>query len=297
MQMADLTAITSRVHKDWFQRHLVNPAGFNPGTRMPGFGVLAGELDDDANRQIDAIWTYLAGGRRALPPKGLDRKSVELVVGGETLLYRGKFRHAGWRGIAVGFPDLVHCAFDAEELNLATIWKGRFLNVGPHWTSQGSGRIGPLGHDRIELIKGAPFARLAQDQSPWPLQPSKELGYRFVGYEIGKLNRPTFLYAYDGVEIEDAPVGVDDGEGPRLNRRLSVSGKGRKKGLWFRVAAARNIKKLAAGVWKLDDRLEIRVGGTLASQVQLRAGAKGQELILPIPPGDEMTKILMEYRW
>jgi len=47
MQMADLTEITSRVQKDWFQRHLVNPAGFNPGTRMPGFGVLAGELDDD----------------------------------------------------------------------------------------------------------------------------------------------------------------------------------------------------------------------------------------------------------
>jgi len=43
---------------------------------------------------------------------------MELIVGGDPVVYRGKLWEAGFRGIAAGYPGQGNAAFDAEEMRL-----------------------------------------------------------------------------------------------------------------------------------------------------------------------------------
>jgi glucose/arabinose dehydrogenase/cytochrome c551/c552 len=71
----DLTRLTNRIRRDWFDRFVENPLRFVPGTAMPSVfphgqpATLRSVLDGDATRQRDAIWSYLALGKSAPPPK------------------------------------------------------------------------------------------------------------------------------------------------------------------------------------------------------------------------------------
>ncbi|HVC98058.1 MAG TPA: family 16 glycoside hydrolase [Pirellulales bacterium] len=67
IQAIDLLTMTRRVRRDWFQRYLVNPALYRPGTRMPsgfvnGRGTITAVYDGHPERQIAAIWAYLSDG-------------------------------------------------------------------------------------------------------------------------------------------------------------------------------------------------------------------------------------------
>lgn len=109
LQVLDLTTTPQRLNPDWFFSFLRDPNRFNPGTRMPAFwpdGVspLKDVLGGDTDRQLAAVWGYLSEGERAKFPEGLSRQGVELVVGGEAVVYRGKLWEAGFRAIAAGFP-------------------------------------------------------------------------------------------------------------------------------------------------------------------------------------------------
>ncbi len=71
----ELTSITSRIRRDWFDRWLDNPARSHPGTAMPSIfrrgepAILRSVLDGDAARQKQALWTYLALGAAAPSPQ------------------------------------------------------------------------------------------------------------------------------------------------------------------------------------------------------------------------------------
>ncbi|MEC9094557.1 MAG: PA14 domain-containing protein, partial [Planctomycetota bacterium] len=119
IQAMDLVRMPERLNRDWFHRYMLKPSRFRPGTRMPesfvgGKSFFPEELGGNAFRQIDAIWTYLGDGERAKFPSGMNRQSLELIVGGEAVVYRNKFREAGFRGIAVGHPERANLCLDAE---------------------------------------------------------------------------------------------------------------------------------------------------------------------------------------
>ena len=72
----DLAASVRRLKWDWFRRYLLDPQSVRSGTRMPSFwpdGVATHKeiLGGDAEKQILAIWTYLAGQNFAELPPGL----------------------------------------------------------------------------------------------------------------------------------------------------------------------------------------------------------------------------------
>lgn len=213
MQMVDLTGVTERVHEDWFQRWIRAPERFLPGTRMPSYLPHGDVLGGDLDRQFAAIWTYLADGRRALRPKGVSRQNLELTVGGEAIVYRGKLRDVGFRGIAVGHPELAHVAFDAKDMRYALLWRGRFLDVRAHWTSQSMGRIGPRGHDVIKLPKGPSWTT--------PEGPART---RFRGYKLAadEIRRPTFRYDVGELRVEDHTRALEGGAG--IVRTLTFAG-------------------------------------------------------------------------
>ena len=161
VQAPDLILTTERVHRDWFERFVKDPESLKPGTRMPKFwsdnvGTIKNILDGDADRPDRChVGPTSPMDARPFTLTGLTRKQLELIVGGKARLYRGKIWEAGFRGICVGYPDQLNLGFDAEELRLALLWKGRFLNVAAHWRVQGMGRIRPLGHSVLKFPHGA----------------------------------------------------------------------------------------------------------------------------------------------
>ena len=105
----DLTLMTKRLKKDWFERYLLDPASLRPGTRMPTFwpeGKSARKdiLEGDTSRQIDAIWAYLGKAKETGLPTGLIQGKMEVVAAEEAVLYRNFIDGGGSRamGLASG---------------------------------------------------------------------------------------------------------------------------------------------------------------------------------------------------
>ncbi len=295
MQVVDLAYLTEHLNEDWLRRFLRDPNKFQPGTRMPalwpnGQSLFPALLDGDTDRQHAAIWTYLSDGAKAKFPEGLSRKNLEIVVGGEAVVYRGKLWEAGFRGIATGHPGALNTAFDSEEMRLAYLWRGRFLDASPHWSNQGMGRIRPLGSDVTPLAQGSPFAVLADKNSPWPAETSKELGMKFSGYQLDTLKRPTFLYSFRGTTVEDFISATD---GSSFCRTIKLTSPGI-TGLHFRVATG---KIIATGenAWRLNDQLTLKLPS--GSNAFVRGKDEQMELLLPVSASGEKPQLEINYVW
>ena len=298
LQVIDLATVTERLNEDWFRKFVIAPNRFHPGTRMPSFwpngvSLLPTLLDGSTERQHAAIWTYLADGVRAKFPEGLSRKNVELVVGGEAVVYRGKLWEAGFRAVAVGYPGQLNTAFDAEEMRLALLWRGRFLNAGAHWGSQGMGQIHPLGTDVVVLPHGSPLAVLADVKSPWPVEASKDSGMKFGGYQLDAMKRPTLLYSFRNLSLEDflMPIEATDKSGLRRTIKFSAAPP---EGLHLRLAVGR-LTPRGENSWRLDDALTLTVKGS--GRPFVRGKDDQQELLVPIRAGGGAHPVEVEYVW
>ena len=298
LQIIDLITVTERLNEDWFRRFLLDPNRFHPGTRMPSFwpdGVspFPAMLGGKADRQFAALWTYLADGSRAKFPEGLSRQNMELIVGGEAIVYRGKLWEAGFRAVAVGYPGQLNAAFDAEEMRLSLLWRGRFLNAGPHWGVQGMGSIRPLGTDVVVFPHGAPMAVLADPSTPWPADPSKVLGMKFRGYQLDALKRPTLLYSFRNVGVEDFLIPTGKAGTAGLRRTIQFNNLGL-PGLYLRLAVGK-LQDAGENAWRLNDALTIRVSD--GAKEFVRGDGEQQELLVPIPTRAGKSQLEVEYVW
>ncbi len=295
MQVLDLTTTPGRLNEDWFRRFLRDPNAFQLGTRMPGLwpngrSLLPTLLDGDTDRQHAALWTYLADGAQTKFPEGLSRKNMEIVVGGESVVYRGKLWEAGFRGIATGYPGQVNAAFDAEDARLAYIWRGRFLDASAHWSAQGMGSIRPLGTDISLFPHGSPFAVLADEKSPWPTETGKALGMKFSGYQVDALKRPTLLYAFRVMKVEDF-ISATGQSG--LHRTMTFAGPP-PGGLYFRLAVGK-LASAGDNAWRLDDELTITVQGGGKSFTRGKGGQ--MELLVPVRFAQPNAQLEIDYVW
>ena len=297
MQIIDLATAADRLNQDWFRRFLLDPNHFHPGTRMPAFwadhkSLLPGVLGGDTDRQIAAIWTYLSDGPGARFPEGLSRQSLELVVGGDAVVYRGKLWEAGFRAVAIGYPGQVNEAFDAEEMRLSLLWRGRFLNVAPHWTVQGMGRIRPLGTDVVVFQHGSPLAILTGPKAPWPTATSKALGMRFHGYQFDEARRPTLLYTFQAAAVEDFAT-PPDGKKAALHRTITFTNPP-PEGLYMRLAVGK-LTQRERGSWRLNDAMTLTVSG--GGEPFTRGQGEQQELLVPVHFATAKHQLEVEYEW
>ena len=296
LQVLDLISTPGRLNEDWFRQFLRDPNRFHPGTRMPalwpgGRSAFPDLLGGDADRQFAALWAYFTEGERAKFPEGMSRKSMELVVGGETVVYRGKLWEAGFRAIATGYPGGLNAAFDAEEMRLALLWRGRFLDASPHWSVQGMASIRPLGTEVAVFPHGPALAVLAEANAPWPTESSKATGMKFRGTQLDAQNRPTLLYAFRDVGVEDflEPAGAPGQTALRRSLKFTDQPPA---GLHFRVAVGR-LSATGENVWQLggESKLTLRVAGAL-----LRGKGEKQELLVPVPRDGKQT-LEIDYVW
>lgn len=302
IQAMDMATMTKRLKHDWFHRYLVNPQAFRPGTRMPsawpnGKTQLPGVLDGDTAKQIEAMWVFLDDGGKAAVPEGLAREPIVLTPVKEAIIYRNFIEGAGPRAIGVGYPEKANLAYDANNLRLALIWQGAFIDASKHWLGRGPGFQAPLGDGVVRLPDGASFATLASPNDPWPSTPAKELGQKFRGYRVSDDQRPTFLTSIGEVEVEDFPnavVGTLAGKPhASIKRTFSLSGSG--QNLYFRAAVAGKIEAAADGAYTIDGDWTLKVQS--AAKPQIRTVAGKTELLIPVTFEGNKAKFAVEYVW
>jgi mono/diheme cytochrome c family protein len=300
VQGIDMTVMTQRLERDWFYNYLLAPQKLRPGTRMPeswpkGESLLPQVLGGSTPAQIEAIWLYLSDGTRARLPAGLNRTTIPLVPEKEAILYRNFIEGAGPRAIAVGYPEKAHLAFDANDLRLAMVWQGDFIDAARHWTDRGSGFQAPAGDNLLHLPAGAGFAVLAKDSEPWPAKHAKELGYHFRGYRLTPDQRPTFLYSVGEVAVEDFPNAVASRPAPSLHRTLTLKAKEPAAGLCLRAAVGNKIEALGDGWYRIDGEWRMRIESDAPPVVRDSAGKK--ELLVPVRFRDGKARIVQEFVW
>lgn len=285
-----------RLRPEWFAAFLRDPFRFKPITLMPEFypdgkSTRPEIVDGDPQRQIDAMWHYLAAGRNVGKPQGMRHPPIELTVTDEAVMLRRSVRNTGKRGISVGYPGGVNITFDAENLGLNQIWWGRFLDARPVWTGQGSGEAQLLGRQRSLLANG-PALQAVPDDEPWPKTTRRERGDRFLGYELDAQQRPTFRYTSGDLTIDDTPrEHIQDGD-TQLRRTLVV--RGERQSLQLLLARHKEITR--------DDQQTIRVGKWLTihtgghQPVILTAGEE-KEARLSLQPSNDPSEIQLTYTW
>jgi hypothetical protein len=219
--------MTERLRFDAFARWIHDPKLVRPGTRMPSF-FLSGKsgftdlLEGDAHRQVEAVWAYLSQGEFLPMPEGLiDPAGLELAVNNEPIVFRTFIEQAGVRAIACGYPEQVHCAFDAENCRLAAIWEGPFLNAKGAWAARGGSQTNPK--QLVWTATDRPIIQLADGG-----ESTSQVGRRFRGYRLDQDRRPVFLYEiFAGgvtISVAEQPLPKRDNAGASLVRRFQITG-------------------------------------------------------------------------
>ncbi|WP_197441382.1 c-type cytochrome [Thalassoglobus neptunius] len=206
----DLASVTDRVHRDWFDKFILNPIALKKRTRMPSFfpnGVSSNQdiLQGDVENQIAALWAYLGNVDQAgLPEKIVvaRQQDFELFPEDRPVILRTFMESAGTHAIAVGFPENVHLAFDAENVVLSEIWRGRFLDAHGTWFDRFTPPAVPLGQDRLNLSDAVSnvFVRKGSDRGDERVE--IESKQRFLGYRLDEKGVPTFRSELGGFVVE-----------------------------------------------------------------------------------------------
>lgn len=299
MPAIDLTEMAERLQKDWFYHYMRNPQSLSPNTIMPSFwpggrAMRPDILDGNRELQIEALWQYLLDGRQARTPRGLIVEPLELLATDEAVMLRRSYPGVGKRGIGVGYPNAVNLVFDAEQMRLAMIWKGRFADPAGVWRSQGHGRVRPLGDRPIEF---SPGPDLDDTKSLWIVDEERPPHHQFKGYSLDEQMRPRFRYQFDGISVEDYSVDtLDPSTGQHLIRRtVTLKSDSDRDGLSFRAATSKSIVRRGDGVYVADDRLRIHIDEAHAGVIV--DAADGKELRIGLPIADGSTRLTLEYRW
>jgi hypothetical protein len=272
VQGIDMVKMTQRVKRDWFHAYVFDPQKIRPGTRMPssfpnGKSFFPEILDGSPAQHIEALWVYLSDGPKARLPLGVGKAYIPLTPNKTAIIYRNFIEGAGPRGIAVGYPEKAHLAFDANELRIALLWQGLFIDAARHWTDRGAGFEGPLGDNVVKLPNGPTFAVLQKTDTVWPASGKSE-GQKFKGYKLGKDDRPTFLYAIGDVSVEDFPNAVVNGKEQGFKRSFTLKATKAPENLYLRAAAGNTIEALKDGWFK------VVLGENVSYRVKLDANGK-----------------------
>jgi azurin len=224
---------------------------------------------------------------------------IPLVVEKEPVIYRNFITGAGNRGLGVGYPGGINVAWNAEQMNLALVWRGAFIDAGRHWTGRGGGAQAPLGFDVFrpagELCR--PFAVLNSTSEEWPTASPGErpTDLTWKGYTLDAKRFPTFLYEWNNVKVTDRfDVEGDAVAGAgKLIRTVKLTGN-IPPNAYFRAATGANIQPADGGYLVNNGRFTLD-GRECENTFRIAAdGAQvaGQNLLIPA-----RAEIKITYSW
>lgn len=298
MPAVDLTEMAERLKKDWFYQYMLDPQKFSPNTVMPSFwpggNAIRKDLAGTPEDQIEALWQYLLDGRQARSPSGVVRERLEIVVTDEAQMLRRSYPEIGKRGIGVGYPGGVNIAYDAEQMRLGSIWKGKFADPGGVWTGQGHGRVRAIGQP-MHFAKGP---ELDSANSPWTVDEGRPPKHQFKGYTLDAKQRPTFRYEFGSLNVEDFFLEVvdDTSKAASLRRIVKImAGSEQSEKIKFRVASGKEVSLVSGALYAVD-KLQIKVTSKTPPEMVEKNPGTRLEIPLNLKPNETAT-ITLDYAW
>ncbi|GAB5443086.1 MAG: hypothetical protein Fues2KO_34350 [Fuerstiella sp.] len=305
MPAVDLTEMAERLQKNWFYQYMRSPQTFVPNTVMPSFWpggrAIRSDLPGTADDQIEALWQYLLDGRQAGAPRGVMREPLEILVTDRARMLRRSYPEMGKRGIGVGYPGGVNLAFDAEQLRLGLIWKGRFVDPGGVWYGQGHGRVRPLG----SVLKFASGPDIDDLEQPWAVDDGRPPHHRFRGYSLDEAGRPAFRYEVGTVGVRDffSEITNSSAEVVGLRRQIECSLVEDKDlqnkdepppRLRVRIATGQQIVQVTEREYRIGDRLRVLIHSP--HEVQMTASATMLQIPFSVTANQNLP-IVIDYLW
>ena len=218
---------------------------------------------------------------------------IPLIPKHRAILYRNFIEGVGNRAIGVGFPGGVSLAFDADQVRLALMWTGDFIDAARHWSGRGQGNQPPAGDNIVAAPPGEGFALLDAPTSAWPEPTPRAINTRFTGYRLwDKAGSPEFLYRVaDTIDVVDRCVGVASHGGKRsLQRQLTIKGATKNgKHLCMRIASG----EIAAE----KDSSYLSAAGQLITITGAESTLNGHDLIVPVNLSSGNTTFTITYDW
>lgn len=298
----DLEGISSRVRPEWFRDFLLNPVSLKERTRMPTFfpngkstntEILNGQVD----RQIAAVWAYVKDIQKLPLPDRIEQGKVdnfELIPKDKPILLRTFMQNAGTHAIAVGFPQKIHFAFDAETVRVAQFWRGRFIDAHGTWFDRFTPLAKPLSTDVAAAGAGPSFAVLSDLSSAWPDSVPEDSRIQFGGFRLDEFGVPTFLYRIGNVQIADRLVPMDDSIHRTLSLKTDSSSVTRN--LWFRLLVGKKLTKVNDAEYRNEAGLAVTVNSDTASRSTVHESENEMSWLLPVSASDDVT-VKVRYSW
>jgi mono/diheme cytochrome c family protein len=127
----DLSGLSTRLRREWFDRFVRNPARMVPRMEMPSIKLaVKGVLDDHLDHQLDAVWQVLNQPGFKPPPAGAVRIVRRSGVPGrdEQSAFLTDVLHVGSdvyiKPLLVGLPNRHNVLFDLQTNRLLGWWQG-----------------------------------------------------------------------------------------------------------------------------------------------------------------------------
>ena len=303
----DLAGIHGRIRPGWFHEFMMDPMSKNAQTRMPKYfskdaAIFPHLAGGNPEQQIDAIWNYCSLGASMPLPDGVnvDRGEFDIVPVDEPRVV-GVFMDAvSPRTLAVGYPEKLHFAFDAQSARLAQVWRGEFINTQGTWEGRAGELEFPDGADLKVMPAGPALARLEDLETVWPEADDASWQMASVSYDAKR--RPSFLYKLDEVTTRELPLPVVHRGGTRLVRHFEVRSSQAEEGLYLRAAVADEIREASTAKFQVGEQEWIFLQG---SGGVVRQMGSQQELLVPLEflydgeneAGDYVANLTVEMAW
>ncbi|MDQ7014497.1 MAG: c-type cytochrome [Planctomycetota bacterium] len=256
----DIAQFGERLRYDWWQRYVLSPPRFKPGTRMPSYFVTGSSpittiAEGDPHAQADAMWAYFSLGELFMPaPEGVTTPGgMEVLVRDEPVVMRTFLKDVGARGIAVGFPAGVHFAYDANTSRLRYAWTGSFVDASGAWAGRGGSIVGGQGPTVWTAPDGAAIA-INDRPTAWAETPIPSFG----GYRFDAAGVPTFLSSLGDVTIAET-MRPYPRAGVLFARTIELTGLSPGRTVWVRGGERSELStvtggaaELTDGVWRID---------------------------------------------
>jgi len=285
----DLEGVTNRVQPAWLHDFLKDPGSLKERTRMPTFfpngqSQNRDVLNGDVELQLAAMSAYLKEITNQPLPEKIQQardQNYELTPTDRPIVLRTFMPITGTHAIAVGFPQHVHFAFDAENISLSQAWRGRFLDAEGTWFIRFAPPADPLGDRRITFPPGIAIATLDEKTSPWPTD-AASAGAKFQGYRLDNTGVPTFLYSVHGFDVEDR---IEPDQDSGLRRTIAIQSTTElktTKQLWLRAHTGKSLTQKSKQTYENETGLMVTVEQPNSSG-ELRTGNEQTEWIIAVP--------------
>ena len=297
----DLIQASRRLQPAWFYAWLSDPQKIRPRTRMPtiwndGKSPQPAILGGNQDQQIDALWAYLSAGDKGGPPQGLSVQDAQVLrPTDEPLVFRTFLDKVGAHSVLVGHKEGTHVAFDANRLRMVLAWHGDFVSPNPTWEGRAGEYTKLPAQDILQFPESPPLAVLSDAGAPWPADVVKKNGkigssrtpegWEWRGYRYDTERRPIFRYTASLektlIEVEETALTEYRASGSVVTRRFKLTAASEVPHLHFLAAAGKAITP-GEGKFVVDDKVTVKFGGKGIGPATTRAGAKMQELIVPL---------------